>query len=74
LAGLGSLPAVLPAMDAAEAAHSLAMACLQVFTLLLGCSKELPTLVIAKVLAALAGQPATAAAEDRHQVAVLQTL
>mgnify|MGYP001810360949 CR=1 FL=1 len=53
-------------VDALPAAHSLATACLQTFTLLLGCHKELPEALQLQVLAALAQQqqqPADQASE-----------
>lgn len=43
-------------VDALPAAHSLATACLQTFTLLLSCHKELPEALQLQVLAALAQQ------------------
>jgi hypothetical protein len=48
--------AVGAVVDALPAAHSLATACLQTFTLLLGCHKELPEPLQLQVLAALAQQ------------------
>jgi hypothetical protein len=43
-------------VDALPAAHSLAASCLQTFSLLLGCHKELPESLQLQVLAALAQQ------------------
>jgi hypothetical protein len=56
-------------VDALPAAHSLAMACMQTFTLLLGCHKELPEPLQLQVLTALAQQqrqqqPADQASEE----------
>lgn len=48
-------------MDAVAAAHSLAISSMQIFSSLLGCSKELPGSVMQQVLRALAGQDAPAA-------------
>lgn len=65
------LQAVQAAVSAVPAAHSLALCCLQCFTLLLGCSKELPLQLLQAVLAALAlqpVQPAAAEAPNKAQV------
>jgi hypothetical protein len=62
------LQAVQAVVQPTPAAHSLALCCLQCFTLLLGCGKELPLQVLQAVLAALALQPAQpAAAEPLHK-------
>ncbi|KAF6266710.1 Fanconi anaemia protein FancD2 nuclease-domain-containing protein [Scenedesmus sp. NREL 46B-D3] len=70
------LMAVGAVVDALPAAHSLAMACMQTFTLLLGCHKELPEPLQLQVLAALAQQqrqqqqPADQASEELLQLLV----
>jgi hypothetical protein len=61
-AAMFELQAVQAAVAAAPAAHSLALCCLQCFTLLLGCSKELPLQQLQAVLSALALQPVQPAA------------
>lgn len=53
---LYSVDAVAGVMDAVPTAHSLAMACLQSFTLLVGCHKELPRPLLEQVLRAIAQQ------------------
>jgi hypothetical protein len=53
---LYQLMSVAAVVDALPAAHSLAMACMQTFTLLLGCHKELPEPLQLQVLTALAQQ------------------
>ncbi len=62
------LPAVQAVVAPVPAAHALAMCCLQSFTLLLGCSKELPLQLMQAVVAALALQPAAAQAPSAEQV------
>ncbi|WIA09029.1 hypothetical protein OEZ85_008443 [Tetradesmus obliquus] len=59
-------------VDALPAAHSLATACLQTFTLLLSCHKELPEALQLQVLAALAQQQQQPA--DQVNEALLQLL
>lgn len=58
------LSAVQAVVQPVPAAHSLALCCLQCFTLLLGCGKELPLQALQAVLAALALQPVQAASAD----------
>jgi hypothetical protein len=53
---LYQLMSVAAVVDALPAAHSLAMACMQTFALLLGCHKELPETLQLQVLTALAQQ------------------
>jgi len=56
-AAMLELACVQPVVQPFPAAHQLAVYCLQIFTLLLGCGKELPLSVLHHVLAALANQP-----------------
>jgi hypothetical protein len=70
-AAMFELQAVQAAVAAVPAAHSLALCCLQSFTLLLGCGKELPLQLLQATLAALAlqpVQPAAAEAPNKAQV------
>jgi hypothetical protein len=62
------LPAVQAVVAPVPAAHALALHCLQCFTLLLGCGKELPMQLMQAVLTALALQPAAAEAPTAMQV------
>lgn len=63
-AAMFELSAVQAVVQPVPAAHSLALCCLQCFTLLLGCGKELPLQALQAVLAALALQPVQAASAD----------
>lgn len=67
------LPAVQAVVAPVPAAHALALYCLQCFTLLLGCGRELPLQLMQAVLAALALQPAAAEAPTAMQVRTAAT-
>lgn len=56
-AAMLELACIQPVVQPFPAAHQLAVHCLQIYTLLLGCGKELPLSVLHHVLAALANQP-----------------
>eukprot|EP00879_Flechtneria_rotunda_P023302 GHRR01024651.1.p1 GENE.GHRR01024651.1~~GHRR01024651.1.p1 ORF type:complete len:584 (+),score=288.07 GHRR01024651.1:674-2425(+) len=62
-------PAAQRVVEAVSSAHALAMACLQTFTLLLSCGKELPGPLIQAVLTSLAPQEQAAPAAHQQQQA-----